>query len=94
MGETRNEVSRLREAGDHPAGRTIQPNEEDFRRLDAERLQIETRGPPVKRWLDLMCHNEIAHAMGLNDVYEVPFWARLTAQWRSGASIRPKLIKT
>ncbi len=67
-------------------------NDDTYRRLEAERLKTETREPPIKRWLDLICHNEVAHAMGSSDIYEVPFWPRLGAQWLSGTGIEPKRI--
>jgi hypothetical protein len=65
-------------------------NDDYYRRLEAKRLNIETREPPIKRWLDLLCHNEVAYAMGSNEIYDVPFWPRLAAQWLPGAGIKPK----
>ena len=34
------------------------------KRLQLERLEIETEEPPIKRVLDTICHNELIHAMG------------------------------
>lgn len=54
--------------------------------FEVERLDIEREEPPIYRALDLVCHNEVALAMGKNDpahLYRLPPYKRLTANlWR------------
>ena len=39
--------------------------EESIEKFTAERLEIEADEPPILRTLDLLCHNELARAMGI-----------------------------
>ncbi|UFS65299.1 hypothetical protein LO749_01645 [Paracoccus denitrificans] len=52
--------------------------------LEADILMIEAREPPVKRYLDLICHNQVARAIGSDDIEPLTFWQRHLAHWRSG----------
>ena len=60
--------------------------EDDLRELRAEVLSIEARAPPIKRYLDLICHNEVARAIGSDDVEPLTFWQRSLAQYLNGDS--------
>lgn len=40
------------------------PNEQMVREISAKRLQIEADEPPVKRIVDILCHNELMTATG------------------------------
>ena len=62
------------------------PDAAFLRDLRAEVLTIEAREPPIKRYLDLICHNQVARALGSNDLARVTWWQRLTAQYRPGDS--------
>jgi hypothetical protein len=65
-------------------------NESRLRSLCAHVLQIETREPPIKRYLDVICHNQVARSLGLNgDVYRVAWWQRMFAQWLPGDNFKP-----
>lgn len=57
---------------------------DDIRELRAEILAIEAREPPVRRYLDLICHNQVARAMGLNDTEHLSWYQRTFAQFLSG----------
>ncbi len=52
--------------------------------LHADILTIEAREPPIKRYLDLICHNQVARAIGSDDTEPLTFWQRTLAHWRSG----------
>lgn len=62
-----------------------EPGGVDARRLadlNTERLRIEVGEPPVLRWLDVLCHNELAGAMGRRDsVHRVGWLQRQLAQY-------------
>ena len=49
-------------------------------------LRIEMREPPIKRYLDIICHNQVARAMGSDDVVALYWWQRWFAQYLSGDS--------
>ncbi|MEM5534969.1 hypothetical protein WNY58_01070 [Neptuniibacter pectenicola] len=51
--------------------------------LACKRLQIEADEPPVHRALDIMCHNELARAMGFEDkdMEKLGWFKRFTAHW-------------
>ncbi len=51
--------------------------------LMSKRLKIEAEEPPVHRALDIICHNELVIALGMNDDAkgEISIFKRLTAQW-------------
>ena len=49
-------------------------------------LEIEMREPPVKRYLDLICHNQVARAHGSDDVENLTWYQRTFAQWLNGNS--------
>ena len=52
---------------------------DEFSRLYNKRLEIEAKEPPVKRVLDIYCHNELALSMGCKktEMYDIGFirWA-------------------
>lgn len=56
----------------------------DLREIKADILSIEAREPPVKRYLDLICHNQVARAIGSTDVANLRFWQRWFAQYLNG----------
>ena len=61
--------------------------EDSIRIWIAERLQIETDEVQVLRILDIMCHNDLAQAMGYpkTERFFIPLWQRLIAHfanWR------------
>lgn len=58
----------------------------ELREIKSEILSIESREPPIKRYLDLICHNQVAHAIGSKDVVKLKFWQRWLAQYLSGDS--------
>lgn len=55
-----------------------------FRELQADRLAIEAREPSVKRYLDLICHNQVARAYGYDDLEKLKFWQVWFAQYLPG----------
>jgi len=56
----------------------------DIRTLRADILRIEAREPPIKRYLDLICHNQVARAIGSDDIEKLSFRQRLLAQYLNG----------
>ncbi len=56
----------------------------DIRAPRAEILRIEAREPPIKRYLDLICHNQVARAIGSDDIERLSFWQRWFAQYLNG----------
>lgn len=52
--------------------------------LKAEVLAIEAREPPVKRYLDLICHNQVAKAVGSDDIETLSWFQRTFAQYLNG----------
>ncbi len=56
------------------------------RRFLEDTLRIEMREPPIKRYLDLICHNQVARAMGSDDVESLIWWQRWFAQYLAGDS--------
>ena len=65
-----------------------------YRQTQARILAIDAREPPIKRYLDLLCHNQIAHSIGSRDVYVVNWWHRLLAHYLSGEGMTPVRVKT
>lgn len=61
-------------------------SESDLRELRAEILSVEAREPPIKRYLDLICHNQVARAIGSDDVEKLRIWQRWFAQYLNGDS--------
>ncbi len=55
--------------------------ESRLRELEAVRLDIEAREPPVLRVLDTMCHDELVTALGIEDVHRsnLRWWQRWPA---------------
>lgn len=66
--------------------KAVEPEADELRALEVERLEIEREEPPIYRALDLVCHNELALAQGVKDpmhVYRLPFVMRVSAGvWR------------
>lgn len=58
--------------------------EVDLRDIRGEVLSIESREPPIKRYLDLICHNQVARAIGSDDIEPLKFWQRRLAQYLNG----------
>ena len=56
----------------------------ELREIRAEVLTIEAREPPIKRYLDLICHNQVARAIGSDDLEPLTFWQRRLAQYLNG----------
>jgi len=56
----------------------------ELNEIKAEILTIEAREPPVKRYLDLICHNQVARAVGSDDLETLKFWQRWLAQYLDG----------
>lgn len=50
------------------------PTAESLADFQAKRLVIEAEEPPVKFALDVLCHNELARAMGREDEYREVTW--------------------
>ena len=59
-----------------------------------ERLAIEAEELPIKRVLDIICHNELMRAQGYpddhEDMWEIKCWHRCTAQW---VNVSPGIVK-
>lgn len=68
--------------------------EDDIIELRVKRLEIEADEPPIKRILDIICHNELCQAEGYPEskLYHVPFYKRFLANFLSSgdASIRKR----
>ncbi|KPU83825.1 hypothetical protein JI58_07350, partial [Marinosulfonomonas sp. PRT-SC04] len=62
-------------------------SDEEVRNLRGGVLLIETREPPIKRYLDLICHNQVARAIGSDDIEPLKFWQRWFAQYLNGDSV-------
>lgn len=62
---------------------TAQMTEESYREFIDERLSIERDEPPIKRVVDLMCHNEMVYAGGYgeSEFVKIPWYRRLTAHF-------------
>ena len=61
-------------------------NKTDLDSICAEISSIEMREPPIKRYLDLICHNQVALSIGSDDVEHISFWQKLFAQFLNGDS--------
>lgn len=50
-------------------------------KAESDRLEIEAGEPPALRVLDLICHNELARAMGLNEkeLFDIKLWRAMFA---------------
>lgn len=59
-------------------------NASEMNEISADILVIEAREPPIKRYLDLICHNQVAKAIGSSDVEKLTFLQRTCAHWLSG----------
>lgn len=59
-------------------------SEHELRELRGEILSVEAREPPIKRYLDLICHNQVARAIGSDDIEPLKFWQRWLAQYLNG----------
>jgi hypothetical protein len=70
-----------------------QPTTHDILEIKGEVLSIEAREPPIKRYLDLICHNQVACAVGSDDLEELTFWQRTFAQYWSGENALQKRQK-
>ena len=71
------------------------PSEGALQNIYSKRLAIEADEPPVKFALDVLCHNELVRAMGLDDYREVNLWQRLCAHFYSFPNSKfPKVTVT
>ena len=61
----------------------LQPDIESMKLWTEERLDIEADEPPILRVLDLICHNELARAMGCDKKYfaDVSWYQRLCSNF-------------
>jgi hypothetical protein len=64
-----------------------------LRAFQTKRLTIEADEPPTKFAVDVLCHNELARAIGSNDYYQVRFWQRWFAHLFSFSSAKFPHIK-
>ncbi|SHL49243.1 hypothetical protein SAMN05444414_11626 [Roseovarius marisflavi] len=62
------------------------PTPDDLREMRAEVLSIEARERPIMRYLDLICHNQVARAIGSDDIEPLRWHQRRFAQYLSGDS--------
>lgn len=62
---------------------TSEATEENYRKFVDERLMIERDEPPIKRVVDLMCHNEMVYAGGYDssEFVAIPPYRRATAHF-------------
>lgn len=56
-------------------------NDEQLDGVERMILKIERGEPPVMRALDVLCHNELAQAEGIDDQYRVRWYQRVTAHF-------------
>ncbi|MEI4470948.1 hypothetical protein [Frigidibacter sp. MR17.24] len=54
------------------------------RSIEAEMKQIEAREPPIKRYLDLICHNQVARSLGSDDIEKLSWAQRRFAHYLKG----------
>lgn len=59
------------------------PTADDYNSMCADRLDIEKDEPPIKRIVDVICHNELVYALGYPETahLDVPWYKRLTAHF-------------
>lgn len=55
-----------------------------MKELRADVLTIEAREPPVKRYLDLICHNQVARSIGSDDLERLTWFQRTFAHYLNG----------
>ena len=78
--------------------RLIDPNitPEQINKAESDRLEIEAGEPPILRVLDLLCHNELIKAMGLEREkgYDIKIWRAMFAHFFDffPSSIKPASI--
>ncbi|MGR3464257.1 hypothetical protein [Limimaricola sp.] len=56
----------------------------EIREMRGDILNIESREPPIKRFLDLRCHNEVARAIGSDDIEPLSCWQRWFVHYHGG----------
>lgn len=66
--------------------RSCESTDPDLRAIKAEILMIEAQEPPIKRYLDLICHNQVARSIGSSDIQPLAWWQRMFAQYLNGDS--------
>ena len=67
----------------------------DLTSIQPEILNIEMREPPIKRYLDIICHNQVAISIGSNDIESLTFWQRTLANYLSGDNaLQNNIVKT
>ncbi len=62
---------------------TITPTPESFATWEVTRLELEKSKPPVRRTLDIVCHNELMQAMGYpeNELHPLSKFQRFAAHF-------------
>jgi len=55
-------------------------DENNIAAFKARRIEIEKDEPPIRRALDILCHNELAKSEAIDDIYKITRIQRLTAQ--------------
>lgn len=55
-----------------------------LRELRGEMLAVESREPPIKRYLDLICHNQVARSIGSDDTAPLAWWQIRFSQYLAG----------
>lgn len=71
--------------------RTPSMDEKALAEIRSDILTIEAREPPIKRYLDLICHNQVARMIGSKDLEKLTFWQRNLANWLSGSTALQKI---
>ena len=72
----------------------ITSKQEDMAAFTAQRLEIEKDEPPIRRALDILCHNELAKSREdtNQDIYRVSFLQRITSQLFTWPNISAKRV--
>lgn len=66
--------------------RSTEMDDSRLAEISSDVLTIEAREPPIKRYLDLICHNQVARSLGSDDIERLTFWQRHLAHWRNGST--------
>ena len=69
------------------------PTDENYKKLNKLRLEIEADEPPVKRILDVWCHNELVRALGLEkEAYQLS-WLQVSLKQFVSIGLNKELKK-
>lgn len=58
--------------------------DDELREIQSDILTIESREPPIKRYLDLICHNQVAISIGSRDIQPLKHHQIMFRNWLSG----------